>query len=185
MTEYPQLHALLCALLQLSDEDTQLPLPVIINIHRAQLRAPLEQLVSLASPSEHARSVFGNHNAIMQAVASYVSLEWPELNSDLYIKQPGLVDITGRLEKRFESLPDDDFLDYAGSPSEDVLEIIYGCLADFRAYDPIYLLHQLTWRNAELNLVAWVLELELGVNPQVRESILQLAGKTSSRVVLA
>jgi hypothetical protein len=176
MSESPHLQALLAELLGLNELDAQLPLPILINLHRPQLRAPLENLAAIAGDSWRTHDDY--LDVVPRLVQRQVHDRWPALrNGDAWRGLHELDELTRLTEGEISNLSHTEFLQRAGNPEPRVVKLLQESLIDWRCYDPLYELHMLAWPQSQRDAICQLLEIELGLTPETRELILAYGTK--------
>jgi hypothetical protein len=170
LTSYPRVHGLLCEFLQLEEADTQLPLTVLVNLHRARLRAPLRGLGGL-TVDRFSRSA-ANALFVVTAAAVFGEL-YPQLASgELFKHDDELADAQRPLSGPNRQAVEQQLRDFGLNEDEKVL-IKYSYLS-WRGYDHLVQLHRLTWDVHHQPTLLAVLERELALSPEVRHSVLEI-----------
>lgn len=190
---YPQVRALIVELLQLDDEDAQLPLPVLINLHRARLRDPFMNLVHLERvPNAYSASSLEDEALNVKGIESVVNRLWPDIAYGRTYRQAILTApapygdedslwntravaveaIQTLLEEGIEALE---------AASHD---IVYTWLLteayELKSYDPAVQLYQATLGAEAQLLTLPTLEAELSASPMTRAMLVQLADMTEA-----
>jgi hypothetical protein len=167
--DYPRLLALLTELLQLEAEEAELPLAIIVKLHKGQLRAPL-QLLGL-----HAAQGTDTPFEAVARLQDHLSETYPLLIQQLPVvgQQPRLSQLRYRVNHRFPHGHPDELIHW-------LCEKAKGHYADYSSYEVPVQLYQLTHaEEEELALRAEILELELTLSPAAERIVLetrQLAG---------
>jgi hypothetical protein len=170
----PHVRALFTELLELSAEDAQLPLEVLINLHRPQLRAPLLLLANRGEQLAPGQSFWEQRAAAREALVELCPIL---TNGRIFEGDPDLVNISNGIT----SNPSDMVWDLG---MEQLRELtgseLLAQLADEASYDwepqePLYTLHRLTWPNAPVSPLAELLEAELAVDDEVAQAVLAVA----------
>jgi hypothetical protein len=161
--DHPHVRALLGELLQLDEQDRELPLTVLINLHRTQLRAPLERVPQLG------REDIGRALKLLAA-------RWPVLtDGQLYRQQPRLLQLREAHVRQPEwymdrliTRPDLDGL-------LNILLIGTGLSHGWDECTSAVLLYELTLGEIVRDSALETLELALGLHPAVGQSLVELA----------
>jgi hypothetical protein len=177
MSDLPRTRELLAELLKLEDADRQLPLPILVNLHRAQLRTPFEGLVVLAR----------RHQVSPLPVPTGEALYDAEVVGD--VMADALVKLGHELRQRYPALGDGKLFDREALTALDVkrLEVEHAeCVgppqglwddalvdalfqqqrAEWEAFETVALLHRLTWGRSATVITSTLalLEAELALD---------------------
>jgi hypothetical protein len=167
----PRVRALLTELLQLDDDDAQLPLTVLGNMYRTQLRAPLVRMGELVAGPQLRNTYF-----IRKLTNIIIDERWPGVHESLALVQPAADALQDRerLARWLDRLSDERFDATVGVCVLSTAYLLARGFADEMRYTPLFNLHRFTWRQG-VGEAAGVLELELGADPMVRQMVLELA----------
>jgi hypothetical protein len=164
LTDYPIVRELLAQLLQLTAEDSALPLHLLMNVHKGILRKPLELI----------------------AIYSFSNRGWTEVVEDTWPRV--LIDHLGAdaaVGRAYGRAHDVELALMEGAPDgldEHVVWLIERCGELWQNYDPAVTLHQLTWPNKDRVALAALLEAELTRSPQSRVMLVDLASRSKAEV---
>jgi hypothetical protein len=167
MSDYPHVQALLVSLLQLDEQDRELPLPLLINLHRAELRLPLAGLLAI-----------GPDSTIVSAVKAVNGITTNFERAYMRLGDGRIFEHSQELETIYESLPNLWLIkvlpeEFKTVPA--VEELFRRQDKGWYAYDPVLTLHELTWSNEICQALLPQLEVELGLDSVVGDMLVQLA----------
>jgi hypothetical protein len=169
MAEYPRARALLRQLLSLSPEDELLPLPILINVYRAQLRAPLLATLRLAvfTPGEDDAQMF-----VSELLEAELHERWPFLMYSKDLFEPAVkAGVPGNGWNRTETWDRIDEIPEA----EPLHWLLYNGMDDWSPQEPLCTLYQMTWGEAYVDTGLQYLEAELGAHRDVESFILAMS----------
>jgi hypothetical protein len=173
LADYPTLRGLLVEMLALVELDTQLPLTILINLHRRELRAPLENIERLLPEVYDEQTASG-----LQPVQEMMRQRWPGIRGKLYDTSARLVKLASDLAWSEREVGPEELAGYAPSPL--VRRMLEHSRGDWYPYETPALLHRLTWAGADLSVMSLMLEIELGLSPEVRQMLLELTRPVQS-----
>jgi hypothetical protein len=171
--ELERTRELLIELLQLDEFDAQLPLPVIVNLHRAQLRQPMEALFRLGQVRVETQDSMAVENGIWEEMQH----RWHHLKGSAYGANTA-VSRAYSLVVEASATPSLASVQQACGPNhlgDEFAEVTLSTIDGWQGHDPVALLHRLTWRDAPFAALLAVLEAELATHADVRHMILELA----------
>jgi hypothetical protein len=180
MADYPLTQALIVELCGLGPNDQELPLQVLVNLHRPQLRRPLEGLamyavtqpVALLDDSERTIVFHLDENVrerypALQGGELYASSSTIQQLSSMAAWQAGANDYPEPTS--FRDLPTIGAVFY---------ELKRRVFDGWEAYDPLLFLYALTFNGPmEFGIAAQTLELQLGLHAQVGQFIRDMASQ--------
>jgi hypothetical protein len=169
MSAVSHAEALLLEVMGIAPEDAQLPLQVLINLHRERLRAPLEALAETCGGNEL------NPYLRAQHALAETKERWPELeDGSVFDKDEQLNLILDELENVNSPVDERNAEDIARHPSPTAQALLRMDRLGWQCCEPLILLHQLTHRDIEPHLMALhvgLLERELELDPAVEDMI--------------
>lgn len=166
MSEHPRATTLLMEVMGVEGPDTQLPLPVLINLHRRELTQPLERLLKKLGGHHY-------HPALrLDRALDAANERWPALHDgEIFQNDKELIQI-------WNTQPEtDSYQEYviaaARNPSEIVAQLLIQP-QDWHVVEPVLLLHQFTWTDTtsdQVPIVLAMLDRELELDPAVEDMI--------------
>jgi hypothetical protein len=170
MTDTTRALALLHEVMGIVGEDTLLPLTVLVNLHRVQLAAPLERMLT-----EFGGRATEPGLRVSRAMAA-VDERWPVLVSGAIFEQDE------ELDGLQDQLPSDGIWDdetvvaVARNPSPELAKLLLLPYSWLNC-EPLLLLHTLTWTNtdaAQVPILLQMLAREMELTPAVEDLIRQM-----------
>jgi hypothetical protein len=181
MSETPLVRELILSLLPLEGTDTLLPLQVLVNLHRLQLRRPLENMRHLFSAGELAAFEAEIMDPGLQ-LANRIERRYPELSGGLpYYSSLAVKTALHGIPAFRADPPALSFMEELSKTNRTLRRVITAALDGWVSYEPLVSLHQLTWNADTYTRRLPLLEAELSANPLVRDMILWLAAKDEAR----
>jgi hypothetical protein len=167
MAELSLVRTLFIKLLQLDDEDAGLPLPVLVNLHRRQLRAPLEAVARLAADPDT------DISEVLQGLYPHVSGNDFSDILDLALAETAA--------ERFDVRPDGVWrrLQQQGEDNQSLMRVIDMAQTDWLSYEPALALYEITFSPLPLE-AAGILEVELKANAAVHPMLVDLCRRGMS-----
>jgi hypothetical protein len=173
MDDYPLTRGLLAELCGLDAEDRQLPLEVIANLHRRQLRAPLSVIPHLDRAQEKVHALA---HAVDILDALYPHLAY----GNIYRESTG---VGGRVAVMDEP---GFYMEHMMRGKQDnnvvILDMITAQVdssnhpgVPWHSYSAPWLLYEMTLPHGGVDVAADRLEIILGIHPSVKRSLLELA----------
>jgi hypothetical protein len=175
MTDTPLATELVLKIMGVEGEDALLPMPVLVNLHRTQLRAPLEALCAIVGQLrvEEAGNPYQEEllDLQTQAIVNWTDQRWDALaKGEIFRNDARLADMDmGPAWDRWNEMDDESLLRAAGSPSPLAAKLILKAIESWESYETLYILHQLSWKDADPTAQLKVLEIELGLHHAVPE----------------
>jgi hypothetical protein len=165
MTETPHTTELLLRVMGITGEDALLPLEVLINLHRRQLRAPLEALARVEADKLTAP---GQLRQRTNAIVKWLDAQWPSLDSGkTLMNDERLSRLSAVVQKAtgWSEMEDVELMRVAGDPEPIVGALILEAVDAWTPYDPLYVMHQLTWPQVDMPVMFEMIEVELALDP--------------------
>jgi hypothetical protein len=175
MADYPLTRALLMRLLGLGPEDAQLPLELLVNLHRVQLRTPLQVAGRLGS-AEGTPAKYGRGGSLL-------GRRFPPLRDGyLFMADDALAGV--RHDAQGTAAWFAERVAYRGDRVCEALLVETGVLVGngYAPWSPALYLHELTLGPASLTYGLTSLEIALGLHPVVGVSLLHLPAMTPAQV---
>jgi hypothetical protein len=190
---YPRVHALIVELLQLDEQDAQLPLPVLINLHRMRLRDPFMNLVHLEwIPNAYSTASLEDETLSVQGIESVLDNLWPDLAHGRAYRRALLTapapygDEDTLWNTRVAAIESIQSLLEEGIETMEAAnhDIMYTWLLarayELTSFDPVVQLYQATLSVEAQLLTLPTLEAELSASAMVRAMVLRLADLTEA-----
>jgi hypothetical protein len=181
MTDYPFATDLLLALLEINDTDAQLPLEVLVNLHRTQLRAPLQRLAERKRVQEPSAKTEREWLDVALEIEAALQVEYPRVKFE-FTHGRYLWSMMGKAQHYLDNtynLPEVKAL-YRQDPL--VWALLYSSTGEpfesgyWTVYAPVAALYPLTWGPAYYAAFLPILEEMLSEGPETRRMILEIAG---------
>lgn len=172
MSSTARAHELLMRIMGVDGEDADVPLPVLVNLHRGRLRAPLERLDQLYGG--HAQSPWMRASLIVYKVEQ----RWPSLKDGEIF---GTDVLLANLAKKLPTYDGADIKQVTRNPNPAIAELLRMARGGWTCLEPLVLLHELTHQGMgapELDIYERLLARELELDPAVIELINEMAGLT-------
>jgi hypothetical protein len=174
MLASPRTLQLLQRLCEFEPGDMDMPLELLLNVHRSHLRHPLEAMVLLA-PGPLAA---GDDDETAEVAAQVVSACWPDLrDGDIYNEQGGIHELELKHRRLSLSLQGVKRQQEIVGKKPAVSMLVDATRLDWEAHEPLVLLHQLSWGTDFMLSALPLLEAELGAHWAVAEMILTLGSR--------
>jgi hypothetical protein len=176
LEELPRVQALLVELLQLEDEDLQLPLPILMNLHRVHLNAPLDGLGTLIAADPVAKLQYAQLSELGNQALALLNERYPSLGDGrIFERCRKLTEMvqTHRRSREF-SINLNELL-ARRLDGELRAQLIHVASRAWSPLEPLVLLHATTLSDVVPLAVLQELEIELGLSPEVRTMILEMA----------
>jgi hypothetical protein len=147
-------------------EDALLPLPVLLNLHRAELQAPAENLgLRLQSFLER----WPESTDRLPHLLNRLNLEWPTLRNGSIFREDTTLN-TIATDATTHRLPEE-FDRHMRAEQPGLYHLLGSSLGSWFPYEPLALLHQITWPEANREGLIAMLERELALDPAVERII--------------
>jgi hypothetical protein len=176
MAELPRVRALLGELLQLAPEDEQLPLPIILNLHRAQLQTPLVRVAALA---ENETRLIEGAKASIRGIEWELDFWYPSLEAGkLFTPNTDVIRLRGLLRAEDVSLQRETLklhatVGHANPDNEVIMQLLTRAAAsEPEGYDALVQLYRSTLPGSRLETRMQLLEVELGLSDEVGRMVL-------------
>jgi hypothetical protein len=184
MAELMHVQRLVAYLLQLNESDAQLPVELIVNLHRIQLQAPLRNLAASAPPWAYAEELMGQGTGGRQLLT--IPAATAEVIGGLNDAYPALQagklfensqELASRhLHSRVNSSRFADRMIESLLPGEEIeLTLIRSAATFWHPYEPFLQLYGSTLRTLSQRDCLEMLEIELSLDPSVAQMILAYA----------
>jgi hypothetical protein len=169
MSDHPRIRVFLARLLQLNELDAQLPLEILVNLHRTRLRAPLETLSWLErrQPPGMPRQ---------WAIENLVGERYPLLRGGKIWAENAVYHATQQrhdMERRHLLNRQLDKLVQGLPPT--IAGLLDNANQSFMPYEPMSLCYMLTLPSGLFEAHCELLELALDIDPQIETILLELA----------
>jgi hypothetical protein len=176
--EYPRLAGLLRELCEWEKDDEGLGLEILLNLYRPRMQAPLKGLARAI----HARDWRAGKRLRTPELLSVVA---EDVLAGMYptLDKGSIFSLNADLAKLFEL---DGFrgagIKFSTALNEvvkdaTVIHLCYQSRKGWRTYDHLVLLHRLGWDEPNRDYLLASLEVELGIDPEIARSALELAGR--------
>jgi hypothetical protein len=165
MSELPLTHALVAELCRLTPEEMELPLPVLINLHRTQLRAPLLGALTLADSESKSTRVAMN-NITRQLNKQYPAL----LEGNLFSENEHLQQALDPMEVMTPAA-----IDHFHQSDALLHEFYLQAIDNWQTHEPLAMLYTLTLPGMAHEVLMEELEAELSLSQQVGQMLCQMA----------
>jgi hypothetical protein len=172
MPDYPLLRAFIGELGGLAPEDLELPLPILVRVCRARLRAPLETVARISDVG------LKNRRGI-QATEAILDARWPSLGKGASLHAEGNVSIItqgalANAEWYAKQIIDMPLLRGAIFDINKPL-LVAGTTRAWHSYSMAWLMCELTLEPTDVEVFGIALEEALALNPMIGQAMLQLA----------
>jgi hypothetical protein len=165
--------AFLVQLLGLESDDAQLPVRVLINLHRAQLRVPFETFVRIIEIRNAPSPI---HISRIRA-ETLIKTEWPWVNAWLWKDEYPNLQLPDRAKvaRHYDLMSPTVFEKVTGLKSAIGERLAFACLDAHQGWLPLLTLHRLTWADTDVEPVLRELAAQLNATDEVPAMILAMA----------